>query len=45
MTFGDVNEQGYDFWLVMFMDRKYNFGDVNEFSYFSDVNELGKWDA
>ncbi len=43
MTFGDVNEQGYDIWLLMFMDRKYLFGDVNEFSYFSDVNELGKW--
>ncbi len=43
MTFGDVNEQGYDFWLVVFMDRKYTFGDVNEFSYFRDVNELGKW--
>ncbi len=43
MTFGDVNEQGYDFWLVMYMDRKYHFGDVNEFNYFSDVNKLGKW--
>ncbi len=43
MTFGDVNEQGYDFWLVMFMDRTYIFGDVKEFNYFSDVNELGKW--
>ncbi len=42
MTFGDVNEQGYDFRLVMFMERKYFFGDVNEFSYFSDVSELGK---
>ncbi len=42
MTFGDVNEQGYNFQLVMFMDRKYHFGDVNEFSYFSDVNKLGK---
>ncbi len=42
MTFGDVNEQGYDFRLVMFMNRKYIFGVVNEFSYFSDVNELGK---
>jgi hypothetical protein len=42
MTFGDVNEQGYDFQLVVFMDRKYIFGDVDEFSYFSDVNELVK---
>ncbi len=42
MTVGDVNEQGYDFRLVMFMDRKYIFGDFNEFSYFSDVNKLGK---
>ncbi len=43
MTFGDVDEQGYDFWLVMFKDRKYIFGDVNEFIHFSDVNEMGKW--
>ncbi len=43
MTFGDVNKQGDDFWLVMLMDTKYCFGDVNEFVYFSDVNELGKW--
>ncbi len=40
MPFGDANEQGYDFWLVMFMDTKYRFGDVNEFVYFSDVNKL-----
>jgi hypothetical protein len=42
MTFGYVNERGYDFQLVMFMDRNYCFGDVSEFSYFSDVNKLGK---
>jgi hypothetical protein len=23
------------------MDKKYHFGDVNEFVYFSDVNKLG----
>ncbi len=40
MTFSDVNKQGYDFWLVMFMDTKYCFGDVNEFIHFSGVNEL-----
>ncbi len=40
MTFSDVNKQGYDFRLVMFMETKYHFGDVNEFVYFSDVNEL-----
>ena len=38
MTIGDVYEQGYDFWLVMFMDTKYCFGDVYEFVCFSDVN-------
>jgi hypothetical protein len=32
MTFGDVNEQGYDFRLMIFMDRKYNFGDFNSLS-------------
>ncbi len=42
MTTGDVYEQGYDFQLVMFIDRKYLFGDVNEFNHFSDVNKLGK---
>ncbi len=42
MTIGDVYEQGYCFWLVMFMDRRYHFGDVNEKVYFSDVNKLGK---
>ncbi len=42
MTIGDVNEQGYCFRLVMFMDRRYPFGDVNK-QYrlvFSDANEL-----
>jgi hypothetical protein len=29
--------------LVMFMDRRYCFGDVNEKEYFSDVNNLGEW--
>jgi hypothetical protein len=43
MTIGDVYEQGYDFWLVMFMDMKFCFGNVNEFDYYSDVNKLGKW--
>ncbi len=42
MTIGDVNEQEYCFRLVMFMDRRYCFGDVNEKVYFSDVNKLGK---
>jgi hypothetical protein len=27
----------------MFMDRRYCFGDVNEFDYFSDVKELRRW--
>ncbi len=39
MTVGDVYEQGYVYRLVMFMDTKYHFGDVNEFVYFSDVNK------
>ncbi len=43
MTFGDVYEKGCDFWLVMFMDRRYRFGDVKEFVYFSDVKELRRW--
>ncbi len=44
MTIGDVNEQEYHFWLVMFMDRVvYHFSGVNEKVYFSDVNKLGKW--
>ncbi len=43
MTIGDVYEQGYDFWLVMLIDKKYCFGDVNEFICFSNVNKLGKW--
>ncbi len=43
MTIGDVNEQKYYFWLVMFMDRGYCFGDVNEKVYFSDVKKLGEW--
>jgi hypothetical protein len=30
MTIGDVNKQGYCFELVMFMDKRYSFGDVNE---------------
>ncbi len=42
MTIGDVNEQGYCFQLVMFMDMRYCFGDVNEKVYFSDVNKLGE---
>jgi hypothetical protein len=41
MTIGDVKEQGYCFWLVMLMDKRYSFGDVNEKVYFSDVNKLG----
>ncbi len=40
MTFSDVNKQGYDFRLVLFMDTKYRFGDVDEYVYFSDVNKL-----
>ncbi len=32
MAIGDVNEQEYHFWLVMFMDRVYRFGDVNSFT-------------
>ncbi len=43
MTIGDVNEQEYHFQLVMFMDRGYCFGDVNEKVYFSDVIKLGEW--
>jgi hypothetical protein len=40
MTIGDVNEQDCYFQLVMFMDRRYCFGDVNELGYcFGDVNE------
>ena len=40
MTIGDVNEQDCHFQLVMFMDRGYCFGDVNELGYcFGDVNE------
>ncbi len=41
MTIGDVNEQEF-FLLVMFMDRGYHFGDVNEKVHFSDVNKLGE---
>ncbi len=43
MAIGDVNEQEYPFWLVMFMDRGYHFGDVNEKVYLSDVIKLGEW--
>ncbi len=43
MTIGDVNEQEYCFWLVMFVDRGYQYGDVNEKVYFSDVIKLGEW--
>ncbi len=43
MTYGDGYEKGCDFWLVMFMDRRYCFGDVKEFNYFSDVKELCRW--
>ncbi len=43
MTIGDVNEQEYQFWLVMFMDRGYCVGDVNEKVYFSDVIKLDEW--
>jgi hypothetical protein len=43
MTIGDVNEQGYCIWLVMFMDRRNCFDDVNEKVYFIDVNKLGEW--
>ena len=42
MLIGDVNEQGYCFRLVIFMDRRYCFGDVHEKVYFSDVNILGE---
>ncbi len=42
MTIGDVNEQECQFRLVMFMDRGYRFGDVNEQVYFSDVIKLGE---
>jgi hypothetical protein len=42
MTIGHVNKQGYCFRLVMFMDRKNCFGDVNEKVYFSDGNILGE---
>jgi hypothetical protein len=42
MTIGDVNEQGYCFPLVMFMDRRYCFGDVNGKVEFSDVSKLGE---
>jgi hypothetical protein len=42
MTIGDAYEQGYCFCLVVFMDRRYRLGDVNEMVYFSDVNILGK---
>ncbi len=40
MTYGDVYEKGGDFLWVMFMDRRYCFGDVKEFNYYSDVKEL-----
>jgi hypothetical protein len=40
MTIGDVNEQEYHFRLVMFMDRGYQYGDVNEKVYFSNVIKL-----
>jgi hypothetical protein len=42
MTTSDVNEQEYRFQLVMFIDRVYHFGDVNEKVYFGDVNKLGE---
>ncbi len=42
MTIGDVNEQEYRFRLVMFMDRGYQYGNVNENAYFSDVIKLGE---
>jgi hypothetical protein len=42
MTIGDVNEQEYCFLLVIFMDRGYQYGDVNEKVYFSDVIKLGE---
>ncbi len=42
MTIGDINEQEYHFGLVMFMDRGYRFGDVNEMVYFIDVIKLGE---
>jgi hypothetical protein len=43
MTIADDNEQEYCFQLVMFMDRVYHFGGVNEKVYFSKDNKLGKW--
>ncbi len=43
MSIGDVNEQEYRFPLVMFMDRGYQYGDVNEKVHFSDVIKLGEW--
>jgi hypothetical protein len=42
MTIGDVNEPEYHFQLVMFMDREYQYGDVNGKVYFSDVIKLGE---
>ncbi len=42
MTIGDVNEQEYCFRLVMFMDRGYQYGDVKEKVYRSDVIKLGE---
>ncbi len=33
MTIGDAYEQGYVYQLVMFMDTKYYFGDVNELAF------------
>ncbi len=30
MTISDIDEQGYCYRLVMFMDRMYHFSDVNE---------------
>ena len=42
MTIGDVNELECCFRLVMFMDRGYRFGGVNEMVYFSDVIKLGE---
>ncbi len=40
MTIGDVYEQGYVYRLVMFMDTKYRFGDVNELAFFLVTGEL-----
>jgi hypothetical protein len=42
MTIGDVNQQEYCFLSVMFMDGGYQYGDVNEKVYFSDVIKLGE---